>query len=88
MEEIEKVHKELKWSATLWVEQQHELTSTPRVHVSSCICSRIWPRWPSLGREDPWSYKLYMPQYRGITKAKKWKWVSWGAVQVYRGLSG
>jgi hypothetical protein len=23
------------------------------------------PSWPSLGREAPWSSKLYMPQYRG-----------------------
>jgi hypothetical protein len=29
MEELEKVPKELKGSATLWVEQQYELTSTP-----------------------------------------------------------
>jgi hypothetical protein len=64
MEELEKVPKELKGSATLLVEQQYELTSTPRAHVSSCICSRRWPIWPSLGREVPRSYKLYMPQYR------------------------
>ena len=30
MEELEKVPKELKGSATLYVEQQYELTSTPR----------------------------------------------------------
>jgi hypothetical protein len=30
MEELEKVPKELKGSATLQVEQQYELTSTPR----------------------------------------------------------
>jgi hypothetical protein len=29
MEELEKVLKELKDSATLWVEQQYELTSNP-----------------------------------------------------------
>ena len=34
--------------------------------VSSCICSRRWPSWPSLGREAPWSYKLYIPQYRAM----------------------
>ena len=34
MEELEKVPKELKGSATLYVEQQYELTSTPR---SSCL---------------------------------------------------
>jgi hypothetical protein len=31
---------------------------------SSCICSRIWPSQPSLGREAPWSCKFYIPQYR------------------------
>jgi hypothetical protein len=31
MEELEKVPKELKGSATLWVEQQYELTSTPEL---------------------------------------------------------
>jgi hypothetical protein len=39
----------------------------PRARVSSCICSRRWPSQPSLGREAPWSCKLYMPQYRGMT---------------------
>jgi hypothetical protein len=48
------------------VEQQYELTSTSRAHVSSCICSRRWPSRPSLGREAPWYCKLYMPQYRGM----------------------
>jgi hypothetical protein len=66
MEELEKVPKELKGSATLLVEQQYKLTSTPRALVCSCICSRRWPSWPSLGRETPWFCKLYMPQYRGI----------------------
>jgi hypothetical protein len=42
-----------------------ELISIPRAPVSSCICSRRWPGWPSLGRETPVSCKLYMPQYRG-----------------------
>jgi hypothetical protein len=50
MEELEKIPKELKGSATLQVEQ-YELTSTPRARVSSCICSRRWPTLPSLGRE-------------------------------------
>ena len=31
MEELEKVPKELKGSATLFVEQQYELNSTPRL---------------------------------------------------------
>ena len=31
MEELEKVSKELKRSATLWVQQHYELTSTPEL---------------------------------------------------------
>jgi hypothetical protein len=34
MEELEKVSKELKGSATLWVKRQYELTSTPPELVS------------------------------------------------------
>jgi hypothetical protein len=66
MEELEKVPKELKGSTTLQAERQHKLTSTPKAHVSSCICSRLWPSLPSLGRKTPWSCKLYKPQFRGM----------------------
>jgi hypothetical protein len=80
MEKLEKAHKELKGSATLQVEQQYELISTGGAHVSSCICSRRWPTRPSLGREPPWSYKLYMPQYKGMNaRAKKQERVDRGA---------
>jgi hypothetical protein len=65
MEELEKAPKLLKGSVTLQVEQQYELTSTPRACVSSCICSRRWPSRPSLGREAPRSCKLHMSQYKG-----------------------
>jgi hypothetical protein len=43
--------QEVKGSATLYLEQQYELLSTPRAPVSSYICSRRWPSRPSLGRE-------------------------------------
>jgi hypothetical protein len=52
MEDLGKVPKELKGTATGKVEQQYELTSTPRARVSSCICSRS-SSWSSLGREAP-----------------------------------
>ena len=66
IEELEKVPKELKGSATLYVEQQYELTSSPPgARVSSCIWIRRWPSQPSVEREAHWSCKLYMPQYRG-----------------------
>jgi hypothetical protein len=70
MKELEKIPKELTGSATLWVEQQYELISTPRARVSSCICSRRWPIQPSLERETPCSCKLYMPQYRGMPEPR------------------
>jgi hypothetical protein len=66
VKKVEKAAKELKGPATLWVEQEYELTSTPRACVSSCICNRKWPSGPLLGREAPWSSKLYMPYYRGM----------------------
>jgi hypothetical protein len=66
VEEQGKVPKELKRSATLLVEQQYELNSTPGARVSTCICIRRWPTQPSLGREASWSCKLYMPQYGGL----------------------
>jgi hypothetical protein len=79
MEELDKVPKELKGSATLLGEQQYELTSTPRAHVSSCICSRRWPSLPSLGREGPLSCKLSMPQYRGTPEPRSGSgWVGEG----------
>jgi hypothetical protein len=37
------------------------------------------PSRPSLGREAPWSCKLYMP---GNARAKKWEWVGRGVVGV------
>ena len=44
---------------TIWTNQY------PGALDSSCMCIKRWPSWPSLGREAPWSSKLYMPQYRG-----------------------
>ena len=70
MEELEKVSKELKRSATLSVEQHYELTSTPGALDSSCICIKRWPSKPSLEREAHWTSKLYMPQYRGTPGPK------------------
>jgi hypothetical protein len=73
----------MKGFATLYVEQQYELTSNPRAHVASCICSRRWPSQPSLGREAPRSCKLYKPQYRempGPRSGSGWvgEWVGEG----------
>jgi hypothetical protein len=40
MEELEKVAKELKESATLWVEQHYELTSTPELLTLATYVSK------------------------------------------------
>jgi hypothetical protein len=40
MEELEKVPKELKETATLWVEQQYELTSTPELSFLAAYVSK------------------------------------------------
>ena len=61
MEELEKVPKQLKGSATLYEEQQYELTSILGAHVSSCICSLEWPNWPSLGGEALGPMKILCP---------------------------
>jgi hypothetical protein len=55
MKELGKVPKELKGS---------ELTSTPRAHVSSCICSRGWPGRPSMGEEALGLVKIICPSRR------------------------
>ena len=61
MEELEKAPKELKGSATLQVERQYELTSTPRAHISSCICSIRWPSRLSMGGEALGIAKIICP---------------------------
>jgi hypothetical protein len=40
MEELEKVPKELKGSAALWVEQHYELTSTPELLTLAAYVSK------------------------------------------------
>jgi hypothetical protein len=40
MEELEKVPKELKGTATLYVEQQYELTSTPELFSLAAYVSK------------------------------------------------
>ena len=45
MEELEKVTKELKGSATLYVEQQYELTSTPELLSVGAALTFTITRW-------------------------------------------
>jgi hypothetical protein len=83
MEELEKVTKELKRSATLQVKQHYELTSILELLTDySCICIKRWPSKPSLEREAYWTRKLYMPHYR-VTPGPETEWVGrgvWGRV--------
>jgi hypothetical protein len=65
MEELEKVPKELKGSATLSVERHYELTSTPELLTLAAYVSK-----DGLEREAHWTRKLYMPQYRGMPRPK------------------
>jgi hypothetical protein len=60
-------------------EQQYELISTPRARVSSCICSRGWPSWPSMGEEALGLAKDDMPQCSGMPGPGIGEWVGWGA---------
>ena len=77
MEELEKVPTELNGYATVKEEQQHELASTPRPSVSSCICSRTWPSQPSLGGEALGLRRLCAPG-EGNARAREQEWVGWG----------
>jgi hypothetical protein len=89
MEELEKVPKELKGSATLSVEQQYELTSALRARVSSCICSRRWPIWPSLGVEALGLAKIICPSTVGFQGQEEGVGGLGSRVGGgYRGLSG
>jgi hypothetical protein len=50
----------------------------PVAHVCSCICIRRWPNGPSVETEAHWSYKLYMPQYMGMSGLRSRS--GWGRV--------
>ena len=78
MEELEKVTKELKGSATVWEDQQYELTSTSQNCVSSCICSRGWPSWPPMGGEALALGKIICPS-TGECQGQERECVDWGA---------
>jgi hypothetical protein len=79
MEELEKLPKELKRSAILYVEQQYELTSTPLELVSLAayesengLVSHQW-------KERPIVVQTLYASVQGNAGAKKWEWVGRGA---------
>jgi hypothetical protein len=64
-------------------EQQYELTSTPsppQDYVSSCICSRGWSSWPSMGEKALALRRSYSP-VQGNARARQLEWVGWGTGQ-------
>jgi hypothetical protein len=74
MEQLEKVPKELKGSATLQVEQHYELVSTQELLTLATYVSKdglVGHQWKerSIGLET-----LYAP-VPGNARAKKWEWV-------------
>ena len=87
MEELEKVPKEVKGSAILYVEQHYELTSTPEPLTLAAYVSKdglVGHPW----KERPIGHTLYMPQYSGTPGPKRGSgWVGdWGC--GYGGLLG
>jgi hypothetical protein len=70
MEELEKVSRELKRPATLYVEQHYELTSTPELLTLAAYVSKdglVGHHW----KEAYWSGKLYMPPSTGECQGQK-----------------
>jgi hypothetical protein len=49
----------------------HYFSTNPALNM---ITNGRWPSWPSLGKEAPWSYKLYMPLYRGTLGPRTGSW--------------
>ena len=78
MEELENVPKELKGSATLWEEQQYELTSTPRtVSLVAYVAEDglVGHQW----EERPLVLQRSYAPVQGDARARNREWVCWGA---------
>jgi hypothetical protein len=57
----------------------------PRARASSCICVKRWPSRPSVERDAHWTWKLYLPQYRGMPGPRSGS--GWGSVCGTFGLA-
>jgi hypothetical protein len=76
MEELEKVSKKLKRSATLSVEH-YELTSTPELLTLAAYVSKdglVGHHW----KERPICQANFICPVQGNARAKKWEWVGRG----------
>jgi hypothetical protein len=77
MEDLEKVPKELKGSATLWVEQQYELTSTPELLSPAAYVSEhslVGQYW----KERPLGLANFICLSTGECQGQQWEWVGRG----------
>ena len=75
MEELEKIPKELKGFATLQVEQQYELPSTPQ---SSCVQLHMYQEMAQSaisGKRGPLVVQTLSASVQGNARAKKWEWM-------------
>jgi hypothetical protein len=88
MEELEKVPKELKGSATLYVGQHYELTSTPELLTLATYVSKdglVSHHWKerSIGHTN-----FICPSTGERQGQKKWDWVGREVGGGYGGLLG
>ena len=87
MEELEKVPKELRGTATLYVEQQYELTSTPELLSLAAYVSKdgqVSHNW----KERPFGLANFICPLQGNARSKKGEWVSRRFGGGYGGLLG
>jgi expansin (peptidoglycan-binding protein) len=83
MEELEKAPKELKGTATLYVEQQYELSSTPELLSLAAYVSVVGHH----SKRGPLDLQTLYAPVQGNTRAKKGEWVGRGVeVGGYGGL--
>jgi hypothetical protein len=75
MEEVEKVPKELKGSATLQMEQQYELTSMPQ---STCLLLHMYQKSAIIGKRGPLILPTLYASVQGNARSKKWECVGRG----------
>jgi hypothetical protein len=78
MEELEEVPRFLGGSATLYMEQQYELTSTPPELVSLAAHVSEDP-WSAIsGKRGPLVMQTLYASVQGNTRVKRWEWVGGG----------
>jgi hypothetical protein len=93
MKELEKIPKELKGSATLWVEQHYELTSTPELLSLAAYVSKdglVGHHW----KERPIGHANYIcpstgkrqGQKNGNEWIEKWWGRVWGTFGIALGM--